>query len=167
MEIKNKQLNETTCFAQTNFRNIQKRFGIKRDDRRRHMYLIGKTGMGKTTCMENMIISDINEGNGVCLVDPHGDFAEKLLNHIPKHRTNDVIYFNPGGILLFILSVCHTIYSRKLQTSPAVFEYFNPGGTFLFILNVCYAIYSRKLQISPAVFKYFNPGGTPLFILSV
>ncbi len=89
---------DVTCFAQTNFRNVQNRFGIKRGDRRRHVYLVGKTGMGKSTCMENMIISDINAGNGVCLVDPHGDFAEKLLHHIPKHRTNDVVYFNPGDL---------------------------------------------------------------------
>ena len=90
--------NEVTCFAETNFRNKCKRFGIKRDDRRRHMYLIGKTGMGKSTLMEGMIISDINAGKGVALVDPHGDFAEKILDYIPKHRINDVVYFNPGDL---------------------------------------------------------------------
>jgi hypothetical protein len=84
--------------AETNFRNTRKRFGIRRDDRRRHMYLIGKTGMGKSTAMENMIIQDIINGEGVALVDPHGDFAEKLLDYIPSHRINDVIYFNPADI---------------------------------------------------------------------
>ncbi len=62
------------------------------------MYLIGKTGMGKSTVMENMIIQDIWNGEGVALVDPHGDFAEKILDWIPSHRINDVIYFNPSDI---------------------------------------------------------------------
>lgn len=89
---------EVTCFAKTSYRNRSKRFGIKRDDRRRHMYLIGKTGMGKSTLMEGMIINDIQSGKGVALVDPHGDFAEKMLNYVPKHRINDVVYFNPGDL---------------------------------------------------------------------
>ena len=89
---------EITLFAETNFRNQLKRFGIKRDDRRRHVYIIGKTGMGKTTLLENMILSDIINGEGCCYVDPHGDTAEKILDFIPPHRINDVIYFNPADI---------------------------------------------------------------------
>lgn len=85
-----------TLFGETNFRHERKRFGIKRDDRRRHMYIIGKTGMGKTTMLENMIISDIIHGEGCCYIDPHGDTAEKLLNFIPSNRVNDVIYINPA-----------------------------------------------------------------------
>ncbi|TAL19665.1 DUF87 domain-containing protein [Patescibacteria group bacterium] len=87
---------EIIFFAQTNFRNQNRRFGIKTDDRRRHFYVLGKTGMGKTTLLENMVISDINAGHGVGVVDPHGDFAEKLLNFIPSSRVNDVVYFNPA-----------------------------------------------------------------------
>jgi len=89
---------EITLFAETNFRNQKKRFGIKRDDRRRHVYIIGKTGMGKTTLLENMILSDIIKGEGCCYVDPHGDTAEKILDFIPPNRINDVIYFNPADI---------------------------------------------------------------------
>lgn len=85
-------------FAQTNFRNQVRRFGIKTDDRRRHMYVIGKTGMGKTTIMENMVLSDIYAGHGVGLVDPHGDFAEKIIDHIPSWRLNDVVYLNPADV---------------------------------------------------------------------
>lgn len=85
-----------TTFAETKFRNQKKIFGIRRDDRRRHMYVIGKTGMGKTTMLEHLVISDIRNGNGLCVVDPHGEFAEKMLNYIPNSRINDVIYFNPG-----------------------------------------------------------------------
>ncbi len=91
-----KQDDQITIFAETNFRNQRKKFGILRDDRRRHMYIVGKTGMGKTTLMEQLVISDINNGNGFCIVDPHGEFADKMLNYVPNSRVNDVIYFNPG-----------------------------------------------------------------------
>ncbi len=87
-----------TIFAETNFRNSYKEFGIKKDDRRRHMYFIGKTGMGKSTVLENMIISDIRMGNGVAVVDPHGDLAEKIIEFIPDHRIKDVVYFNPADM---------------------------------------------------------------------
>jgi type IV secretory pathway TraG/TraD family ATPase VirD4 len=82
-------------FAKTNFRGQGKIFGIKRDDRRYHMYIIGKTGMGKTTLLLNMAYNDVLAGEGVGFIDPHGDAAEKLLQHIPKSRAKDVIYFNP------------------------------------------------------------------------
>ena len=88
---------EDVClFAQTDFRNQMRRFGIKLDDRRRHMSVIGKTGMGKTTMLENMVLHDIYAGHGVGIVDPHGDFAEKIIDYIPARRINDVVYFNPA-----------------------------------------------------------------------
>jgi len=87
---------EITPFAETNYRNGRKRFGIRTDDRRRHFYVLGKTGMGKTTLLENMVISDILAGHGVGVVDPHGDFAEKIIDYIPANRINDVVYFNPA-----------------------------------------------------------------------
>ena len=90
--------NRVTTFAETNYRNSNVRFGIKTDDRRRHMYFIGKTGMGKSTVLENMIIQDIQDGKGVCVVDPHGDLVEKIINFIPSDRINDVIYFNPADL---------------------------------------------------------------------
>jgi len=89
---------QITFFAETNFRNQRRRFGIKRADRRYHMYILGKTGMGKTTLMENMIVSDFEKGNGVAVIDPHGDLAERLLNRVPSRRINDVIYFNPADV---------------------------------------------------------------------
>ncbi|MFA6447818.1 MAG: type IV secretion system DNA-binding domain-containing protein, partial [Patescibacteria group bacterium] len=90
--------NEVTIFAETNFRSQRRRFGIKTDDRRRHMYIIGKTGMGKTQLQENMVMSDIMAGHGVCYVDPHGDTAERILDLIPSNRVNDVVYFNPADM---------------------------------------------------------------------
>ncbi len=90
--------NDITLFAKTNFRNREVPFGIRRDDRRRHMYVIGKTGMGKTTLIENMVVQDIMNGHGVAFVDPHGDSVEKILNYIPANRINDVIYLNPADV---------------------------------------------------------------------
>ena len=89
---------DITIFGKTTFRNQDRVFGIKKDDRRRHMYLIGKTGMGKSTVLENMIIEDIRAGRGVAVVDPHGDLAEKIIEFIPSNRVNDVIYFNPSDM---------------------------------------------------------------------
>lgn len=88
--------NEITFFAKTNFRNQERVFGIKTDDRRRHMYIIGKTGMGKTNLLENLAVQDIRNGHGICFIDPHGDTAEKLLKAVPSNRINDVIYLNPA-----------------------------------------------------------------------
>ena len=89
---------EITIFAETNFRDQRARFGIKNADRRRHVYIVGKTGTGKTTLSENMAIQDIQNGKGVGVVDPHGEFAEKMLDFIPASRINDVIYFNPADL---------------------------------------------------------------------
>src|SRR3989338_1972252 len=89
---------EITVFAQTNFSGQRKRFGIKTDDRRRHMYLIGKTGMGKSNTLEHTIISDIRAGRGVAVVDPHGELIDRVLDFIPEERINDIIYFNPADL---------------------------------------------------------------------
>ncbi len=89
---------DVNIFGQVSFRGSTTKFGIRQDDRRRHMYLIGKTGMGKTTMLENMVISDIMNGHGVGVVDPHGDFAEKILDFVPKERIKDVVYFDPADI---------------------------------------------------------------------
>ncbi len=91
-----KKMAEINLFAKTNFRNQERSFGIKTDDRRRHMYVIGKTGMGKSNMLENMAIQDIRAGRGMCYVDPHGEGAEKMLRAVPANRINDVVYFNPA-----------------------------------------------------------------------
>jgi CxxC-x17-CxxC domain-containing protein len=89
-------MSDITFFAKTNFRNQETEFGIKTDDRRRHIYVIGKTGMGKTNLLEHLVIQDIRNGHGVAYIDPHGDTAEKILRAIPAERINDVIYLNPS-----------------------------------------------------------------------
>jgi hypothetical protein len=84
-----------TYLGQTNWRNENTPFGIKDPDRLRHIYCIGKSGVGKSNLLSTMAISDIERGAAVGILDPHGDVAENLLNFIPKDRIEDVIYFNP------------------------------------------------------------------------
>jgi len=91
-----KKMSEINFFAKTNFRNQETAFGIKKEDRTRHMYVIGKTGVGKSNLLENMAIQDIHNGEGMCYIDPHGEGAEKMLRAIPASRINDVVYFNPA-----------------------------------------------------------------------
>ena len=84
-----------TYFAQTDARNKRVPFGIKSNDRTKHVYVIGKTGMGKSTLLENMAVQDIKNGEGFAFIDPHGKTAELLLEYIPEERIKDVIYFAP------------------------------------------------------------------------
>ena len=85
-----------TPIWKTNFRGTDMSFGMWPDDRRRHMYIIGKTGMGKSVLLENMILDDINKWRWVAVIDPHGDLAEAVIWHIPKKRTNQTIIFDPS-----------------------------------------------------------------------
>lgn len=87
---------EINVFAQTTYKNHPVKYGLWRADRRRHMYVIGKTGTGKSTMLANMAINDLKHDEGLCVIDPHGDLVETLLNYIPKSRINDVIYFDPA-----------------------------------------------------------------------
>ncbi len=84
-----------SLIGETNYRNEKTRFGIKRADRRRHVYIVGKTGAGKSKLLELMMLEDIKDDCGFCLIDPHGDLAKEVLTHIPKNRIKDVVYVNP------------------------------------------------------------------------
>ena len=87
--------NRITYFAETDRRNKRIPFGIKADDRTRHMYIIGKTGMGKSTLIENMVAQDIKNGEGFAFIDPHGKSAALLLDYVPPDRIKDVVYLAP------------------------------------------------------------------------
>ena len=87
--------NRITYFAETDARNKRTPFGIRENDRSRHLYVIGKTGMGKSTLLENMAVQDIQNGEGMAFIDPHGKTAELLLNYVPQERIKDVLYFAP------------------------------------------------------------------------
>lgn len=84
-----------TYFAATHTRGKREMFGIRAEDRGKHVYIIGKTGMGKSTMLENMAIQDIQNGEGIAFIDPHGATAEKLLDFVPHERIKDVVYFAP------------------------------------------------------------------------
>lgn len=89
---------KVTYFGVTDSRNQQTPFGIKAKDRLKHMYVIGKTGMGKSTVLENMAVQDIQSGEGMAFIDPHGKSAELMLDYVPPERIKDVVYFAPFDI---------------------------------------------------------------------
>ena len=80
------------------YRGIEQQVRVTQRDRRRHLYIIGQTGTGKSSFMKHMIEQDLASGNGLCIVEPHGDFAEHAVSVIPHERINDVIYFNPSDL---------------------------------------------------------------------
>lgn len=85
---------DVTVFAKTNFRNNPIAFGIKRPDRRAHLYVLGKTGTGKSTLLESLMLDDMRKGYGFTLLDPHGDLVKKIKTNVPWSRTDDVIDFD-------------------------------------------------------------------------
>ena len=87
---------DVTYLGFSTYRDKNQLFGIKRKDRRQHVYILGKSGTGKSVLMFNMIIQNIKNGDGVCVVDPHGELVEGVLVAIPANRTKDVVYFNPA-----------------------------------------------------------------------
>ncbi len=177
--------NGITPIGRTNFRNQKTTFGIKIDDRRRHMYIVGKTGSGKSNLMENMAIADIIAGRGVCVVDPHGEFAEKILDFVPEERLQDVIYFNPAdmdfpiafnpmeqvgneyrhlvasGIMGVFKKVFVDVWSARMayilnNTLLALLEY--PGSTLIGIMRMLSEpVYRKKIvdNVTDPVIKAF------------
>lgn len=174
-----------TVLGRSNFRGSNSVFGIKPIDRRRHIYVIGKTGMGKSTLLENMIYSDIVSGKGVGVIDPHGDLADSVLSFIPASRTNDVILVDPSDaeyavafnmlenvnpalssiICSGLVGIFKKIYSDSWgprlehilrNTILSLLEY--PGTTMLGILRILQdADYRRKVvkKIEDPVVKSF------------
>ncbi len=96
LPVPSEKNNDANFFGKVNFKNHETIFGVKDVDRRRHMWVIGKTGTGKSTLIANMAIDDIKKGKGIAIIDPHGDLSETILDYIPANRINDVIYFNPA-----------------------------------------------------------------------
>lgn len=93
--MNNEDPNKVVYFAETDARNRKLKFGIKIKDRSRHTYIIGKTGMGKSTLLENLAVQDIQDGRGLAFLDPHGKTADLLLEYVPEERLKDVLYFAP------------------------------------------------------------------------
>jgi len=131
--------NEIAVFAETNFRNQPRRFGIKTDDRRRHMYTIGKTGMGKTNFLENLVYNDIMAGHGVGIVDPHGDFAERILEFVPSYRINDVVYVNPADM-------DHPIAFNILETVDETHKHLIASGLMGVFKKIWPDVWSARME---------------------
>lgn len=89
---------DASFFAVTNFHNQYLKFGIKREDRRRHLYVVGKSGCGKSKLLELLIAADILNGEGVGVLDPHGDLIDNVMKYVPEHRMKDVVLFNPADM---------------------------------------------------------------------
>src|SRR5438876_1807302 len=104
--------NRITALAETNFRNQRHRFGIKRVDRRAHMYILGKTGTGKSTLIANLAHRDLIQGEGLALLDPHGDLVEQVLRLVPEEKQGDLIYFN-------VPDTAHPVAFNPLESTDA------------------------------------------------
>src|SRR3989344_2324084 len=124
---------DVNFFARTDFRNQLTNFGILKTDRRRHVYIIGKTGTGKSTLIANMAINDIRNGEGMAIIDPHGDLSETILEFIPSYRVNDIVYLNPGDIE-------HPFHINPLEISnPSQKELVGSG-----IVSIFYKLYANS-----------------------
>ena len=130
---------EVTTFGECTFRNQKVRFGIKVDDRRRHMYLIGKTGTGKTTLLDSMAISDIQRGHGVGIIDPHGEFAERMLDFVPKERVRDVIYVNPADL-------AWPIAFNAIEPVPFEFRHLVASGLMGVFKKIWIDVWSARME---------------------
>jgi len=94
MEQKGYELNKVTTIGITNWRNKKQKFGIKDTDRLRHIYAIGKTGVGKSVLLQNLAINDIENNRGIGVLDPHGSTVSTLLRYVPNRRVNDIVLFD-------------------------------------------------------------------------
>ncbi|MDD5341552.1 MAG: type IV secretion system DNA-binding domain-containing protein [Patescibacteria group bacterium] len=129
------------------YRGVETPVRLKREDRRRHMYIIGMTGTGKTYLQNNLIIQDIINGEGVCVIDPHGDLTEDVINYIPRERAEDVIYFNPGDV------------ARPLGLNMLEFDESRPEQkTFVIneLMNIFDKLYDLKATGGPIFEQYMR-----------
>lgn len=117
-------------FARTEYQNAITTFGVERTDRRKHLYIIGKTGTGKSTLIANMAINDMKNGEGVAVIDPHGDLTDILLTYVPSHRINDVAYLDPADIE-------HPFHLNPLEVKNPAYRELVASG----IVSIFYKLY--------------------------
>lgn len=124
---------DLAILGQAVFRNKRQTCGLLPDDRRRHLLIEGKTGMGKSTLLHRLIAADIAAGRGVCLIDPHGDLCDSLLATVPSHRTNDIVLFDAGDIdhpLAFNFLHCPNRQARSKIASGVIGAFKKIWGDF-------------------------------------
>ncbi|HSX14347.1 MAG TPA: ATP-binding protein [Candidatus Saccharimonadales bacterium] len=126
---------EGLLFGYNQFRGVQKEVRLSTNDRRRHTYIVGQTGTGKSTMLENLAVQDMLAGRGFAFIDPHGDTAERLLSVVPKARAEDIVYFNPGdverplGLNLFEFSSPEQKDFIIQETINMLYKIYDPGKT--------------------------------------
>jgi hypothetical protein len=120
-------------FARTEFKNKPATFGIKKEDRRKHLYIVGKTGTGKSTMIANMAINDMKNGEGVAVIDPHGDLCDILMDYVPAHRINDVAYLDPSDS-------SHPFHLNPLEVKNPAFRDLVASG----IVSIFYKLYAHS-----------------------
>ena len=131
--------NSITYFAKTNFRGQDRVFGIKEKDRLQHMYVIGQTGTGKTTLLKNLAIQDIKTGQGLAVIDPHGEFVEDLLDSIPEERLKETIYFNP-------FDVDYPIGFNVLEVKDPEYKHLIASGLMAIFTKIWDNVWSARME---------------------
>jgi CxxC-x17-CxxC domain-containing protein len=148
---------EVIYFGRANFRGNNRLFGIKQADRRQHMYVIGKTGTGKTALLHNLVVQDIANGGGLSIIDPHGEFAEAVLEKIPKERVNDVIYFNPAD-------PDHHIGFNILDLPDPKYKHLVASGLMGVFTKIWFNVWSARMEyiLNNAILALLDTPGSTL-----
>jgi len=144
-------------FGRTNFRNKDQLFGIKRKDRRQHMYVIGQSGTGKSSLLHNLVIQDIANGEGLCVVDPHGELVEGVLSMIPEERIKDVVYFNPAD-------TDYPIGFNILELPDPKYKHLVASGLMGIFTKIWSGVWSARMEyiMNNAILALLDTPGTTL-----
>ena len=148
---------DLTLLAKTNFRKKDQVFGFKRKDRRQHTYVVGKTGVGKTAFLKNMALQDIENGEGLAIIDPHGEFVEEVLDSIPAHRMNDVVYFNPADM-------DHPVSFNIMDTPDPRYKHLIASGLIGIFTKIWANVWSARMEyiLSNTILALLDTPGTTL-----
>jgi CxxC-x17-CxxC domain-containing protein len=151
------QNKDLTYLGITTYRDKNQLFGIKRKDRRQHVYLLGKSGTGKSVLMFNMIIQNIKNGDGVCMVDPHGENVEAVLSAIPPERIKDVVYFNPAD-------ADHHIGFNVLELIDPQYKHLVASGLMGIFTKIWANAWSARMEyiLNNAILALLDTPGTTL-----
>ncbi len=143
--------------AKTNFRKKNQTFGIKRADRRQHLYVVGKTGVGKTAFLKNMALQDIQNGEGLAIIDPHGEFVEEILDNIPPHRVNDVVYFNPADM-------DHPVSFNIMEVADPKYKHLIASGLIGIFTKIWANVWSARMEyiLANCILALLDTPGTTL-----
>ncbi|TSC52501.1 MAG: Uncharacterized protein LiPW41_271 [Parcubacteria group bacterium LiPW_41] len=148
---------DVAYFGRTNFRNKDQLFGVKRKDRRQHMYVIGQSGTGKSSLLHNLVIQDIANGEGLCVVDPHGELVEGVLSMIPEERIKDVVYFNPAD-------TDYPIGFNILELPDPKYKHLVASGLMGIFTKIWSGVWSARMEyiMNNAILALLDTPGTTL-----